>query len=205
MLISLLFVLVGGGDNLIKLPAPDFTNASIEVCMEKRRSVRAFKDQELSLQQISNIIWAAQGITEDRNEFRTAPSAGATFPLEVFVAKKDGLYRYVPTSHGLKQETAKDIRKDIAKAALGQGFISNAGLVIIIAAVFERTAMRYGGRAARYVHMEAGHCAQNIHLEAVALGLGSVPVGAFRDEDLSKALKLKDEEPLYIIPVGYPR
>ena len=205
MLIGLLFLLTVGGSDMVKLPSPDFTNASIEECMEKRRSVRGYKDQDLSLQQISNILWAAQGITEERSEFRTVPSAGATFPLEVFVAKKDGLYRYVPSSHALKQETDKDIRKDIAKAALGQGFISDAGLVVIITALFERTAMRYGGRAARYVHMEAGHCAQNIHLEAVALGLGSVPVGAFRDDDLSRLLKLKDEEPLYIIPVGYPR
>lgn len=205
MLFSLLFVLVGGGDNVILLPAPDFTNVSIEECMARRRSIRGYKDKELSLQQISNILWAAQGITEQRNEFRTVPSAGATFPLEVFVAKKDGLYRYVPTSHALKQEAAKDIRKDIAEVALGQGFISDAGLVVVITALFERTARRYGGRAARYVHMEAGHCAQNIHLEAVALGLGSVPVGAFRDDDLAKLLKLKDEEPLYIIPVGVPK
>ncbi|MGB7055889.1 MAG: SagB/ThcOx family dehydrogenase [bacterium] len=205
MLIGLLFLLIGAGDDMISLPAPDFTNASIEECMEKRRSVRGYKDKELSLQQISNILWAAQGITEDRRGFRTVPSAGATYPLDVFVAKKDGLYRYIPASHALKQEIGKDIRKDIAKAALGQGFISDAGMVVIITAVFERTALRYGNRAARYVHIEAGHCAQNIHLEAVALGLGSVPVGAFRDDDLSKLLKLKDEEPLYIIPVGFPR
>jgi SagB-type dehydrogenase family enzyme len=205
MLIGLLFMLIGGGDDMIRLPAPDFTNKSIEECMVQRRSIRGYKDKEISLQQISNILWAAQGITEQRNGFRTAPSAGATFPLEVFVAKKDGLFRYIPRSHAIKQEINKDIRKDIAKAALGQGFISDAGAVIVITAIFERTAMRYGSRAARYVHIEAGHCAQNIHLEAVALGLGSVPVGAFRDDELSKLLKLKDEEPLYIIPVGYPR
>ena len=205
MLIGLLFLLVSGGDDMISLPAPDFSNASIEECMEKRRSVRGYKDKELSLQQISNMLWAAQGITEERRGFRTAPSAGATYPLEVFIAKKDGLFRYIPHSHGMKREIGKDIRKDIANAALGQGFISNAGMVVVITAVFERTALRYGNRAARYVHIEAGHCAQNIHLEAVALGLGSVPVGAFRDDDLSKLLKLKDEEPLYIIPVGHPR
>jgi SagB-type dehydrogenase family enzyme len=105
----------------------------------------------------------------------------------------------------MKQEMSKDIRKDIAKAALGQGFISDAGLVVIITAIFERTATRYGDRADRYVYIEAGHCAQNIHLEAAALGLGSVPVGAFRDNELTKLLKLQDEEPIYIIPVGYVR
>jgi len=206
MLIGLLFLLVvGAGSDVIKLPPPQFTNASIEECMEARRSVRGYKDKALSAQQVSNILWAAQGITQERNGFRTAPSAGATFPLEVFVAKKDGLFRYIPQSHALKQEISKDLRKEIANAALGQGFISEAGMIVIITAVFERTAMRYGNRAARYVHMEAGHCAQNVHLEAVALGLGSVPVGAFRDDELSRVLKLKDEEPLYIIPVGDPR
>ena len=190
---------------MIQLPAPDFTNASIEECMEERRSVRSYKDKELSLQQISNILWAAQGKTEDRYGFRTVPSAGATYPLEIFIAKQDGLFRYIPSSHAIKRELDSDIRKDIANAALGQGFISGAGLVVVITAIFERTALRYGNRATRYVYIEAGHCAQNIHLEAVALGLGSVPVGAFRDEALSKLLRLKDEEPLYIIPVGYPR
>ena len=205
MLLVVLLLLINVGSDVIKLPPPDFTNASIEECMGTRRSVRGYQKEELSLQQISNILWSAQGTTEERYGFRTAPSAGATYPLEVFIAKKDGLFRYIPSSHGLKQEMSKDIRRDIAKAALGQGFISDAGLVVIITAVFERTAMRYGDRAVRYVHMEAGHCAQNIHLEAVALGLGSVPVGAFRDGELSNVLKLDREEPLYIIPVGHPR
>jgi SagB-type dehydrogenase family enzyme len=205
MFVGILFLLMSGAADMIKLPAPDFTNASIEECMEARRSVRGYQDKELSLQQISNLLWSAQGITEDRYGFRTAPSAGATYPLEIFIAKKDGLFRYIPVSHALKQEMGKDIRKDITKSALGQGFISDAGLVVVITAVFERTAMRYGDRAVRYVYIEAGHCAQNIHLEAVALGLGSVPVGAFRDNELSKLLKLKDEEPIYIIPVGYRR
>ena len=205
MLLVVFLLLINGESDMITLPSPDFTNASIEECMEARRSVRGYQDKGLSLQQISNLLWSAQGITEDRYGFRTAPSAGATYPLEIFIAKKDGLFRYVPVSHALKQEMRKDIRKDITKAALGQGFISNAGLVVIITAIFERTAMRYGDRAVRYVYIEAGHCAQNIHLEAVALGLGSVPVGAFRDNELSKLLKLKDEEPIYVIPVGHPR
>lgn len=205
MLLGILFLLISGGGDMIQLPAPDFTNASIEECMEKRRSVRGYKDKELSLQQISNILWAAQGITGDRYGFRTVPSAGATYPLEIFIANKDGVFRYITESHALRSVVEKDMRKDIARAALGQGFIADAGLVVLITAIFERTAMRYGDRAARYVHIEAGHCAQNIHLEAVALGLGSVPIGAFRDEELGELFKLKDEEPLYIIPVGYPR
>jgi SagB-type dehydrogenase family enzyme len=200
-----MFFLIMAGDDMVKLPPPEFTGVSIEKCIENRRSVRVYKNKELSLQQISNILWVAQGITEQGNELRAVPSAGATYPLELFVAKKDGLYRYIPQSHSLKRELQKDIRREISQAALGQSFISNAGLVVVITAIFERTALRYGDRAIRYVYMEAGHCAQNIHLEAVALGLGSVPVGAFNDGKLSEILKLKDEEPLYIIPVGYLR
>lgn len=204
MLAIVLCVIVGGSD-MVKLPDPDFTDRSVEECIELRRSVRNYQNKTLSIQQISNILWSAQGLTDDRNGFRAVPSAGATYPLIVFVAKKDGLYRYVPESHGLKQEVKRDIRKDIAIAALGQGFINDAGAVIIITAIYERTTQRYGERGVRYVHIEAGHCAQNIHLEAVALGLGSVPVGAFDDEKLSELLGLEREKPLYIIPVGYPR
>jgi SagB-type dehydrogenase family enzyme len=205
MLVGLLLSLMVGGDDMVQLPSPAFTNVPIEECIEARRSVRSFKDQELSLGHISNILWAAQGITEDRYGFRTVPSAGATYPLEIFIAKKDGLFRYIPHSHALKQESDKDLRPVIATAALGQNFIANAGAVIVITAIFNRTTNRYGNRGKKYVYIEAGHSAQNIHLEAVALGLGSVPIGAFRDDDLSKLLKLENEEPLYIIPVGHPR
>jgi len=205
MLFGLLVFAMMGGDNMVKLPAPQFTNMSVEECMEARRSVRSYKDQALSLQQVSNILWAAQGITEDRYGFRTAPSAGATYPLEIFIAKEDGLFRYVPEAHGIKREIDMDIRGDIAKAALGQPFIADAGMVVIVTAIFERTTRRYSKRGVHYVYIEAGHCAQNTHLEAVALGLGSVPVGAFRDDDLKSVLKLGEEEPLYIIPVGYIR
>jgi SagB-type dehydrogenase family enzyme len=190
---------------MIKLPDPVFTDRSLEECIELRRSVRSYKDKALTLQQISNILWTAQGVTEDRYGFRAVPSAGATYPLVLYLAKKDGIFRYIPESHGLKHEIKKDLRNDIANAALGQGFISDAGMVIVITAIYERTTQRYGERGIRYVHIEAGHCAQNIHLEAVALGLGSVPIGAFNDEKLSKLLKLERGKPLYIIPVGYPR
>ena len=203
-MLSLILCLVVGG-NMVDLPPSEFTDRSIEECIELRRSVRGYKDKELTLSQISNILWAAQGITEEKYGFRAAPSAGATYPLVVFVAKKDGFFRYMPESHALMRQIDKDLRRDIANAALGQGFIAEAGMVVVITAVFERTAMRYGDRAVRYVHIEVGHCAQNIHLEAVALGLGSVPVGAFNDKKLSALLKLKNEEPLYIIPVGHPK
>lgn len=190
---------------MINLPAPQFTNASIEDCIQKRRSIRKYEDKGLTLQEISNILWAAQGITEKNRGFRSVPSAGATYPLEVFVAKKDGFFRYLPERHSLKMEKNKDLRKDIAQAALEQMFIANAGLVIIIAAIPERTTLHYGKRGMQYIHNEVGHCAQNIHLEAVALGLGSVPIGAFDEDKLRQTLDLKEEEPMYIVPVGHPK
>ncbi len=200
-LILLLFLVKGG--EMIDLPEPQFTNLSLEECIQKRRSIRSFENKELSLQQISNILWSAQGITDRVNVLRAVPSAGATYPLEIFVAKKNGLFRYIPSGHRLKKETEGDLRKAIARACLNQMFIANAGAVIIITAVFQRTAWRYGERAYRYINNEVGHCAQNIHLEAVALGLGSVPIGAFEDAKVKELLGLKEEEPLYIIPVGF--
>lgn len=203
--LCIVLMLINQGGDMIKLPSPEFTNKSLEECIQARRSIRSFRNQTLSDQEIANILWAAQGITDEGRGFRAVPSAGATYPLELFIAKNDGLYRYVPQSHALVQEKNKDLRKDIAKAALSQMFIADAGVVIIITAIVERTAWRYGKRAMRYVNNEVGHCAQNIHLEAVALGLGSVPVGAFNDGELKEILGLRDEDPLYIIPVGVPQ
>lgn len=200
-LFSLLFMQQGG--NMIKLPDPQFTHSSIEECIGSRRSIRSYSDKALTQEEISSLLWAGQGITEKGRGFRTAPSAGATYPLEILYASAEGLYRYMPKSHSVKKVKNGDIRNDIAKAALNQMFIADAGMVIVIAAVYNRTTWRYGDRGIRYVYMEVGHCAQNIHLEAVALGLGSVPIGAFNDDDISDLLELDEEEPLYIIPVGH--
>ena len=188
----------------IQLPEPNFTNKSLEECMKDRRSIRQFKDQTLSLEELSNILWAAQGITKEETGFRTAPSAGATYPLYIYFATKQGLFVYLPKDHSIKKTIDKDLRDKIAQAALDQMFIADAGMVIVITAIFENTTARYGERGIRYVYNEVGHCAQNIHLEAVALGLGSVPVGAYHDDELKQLLKLDKEEPLYIIPVGHP-
>lgn len=199
----LFFILTTGADAMIKLPEPEFTDKSIEECIQQRRSIRSFKDKTLSLQEISNIMWVAQGITDNERGYRAVPSAGATYPLILYYATKHGLFRYIPESHGIKQTIEKDLRKDIAKAALSQMFIADAGMVIVITALFENTTWRYKERGVRYVHNEVGHCAQNIHLEAVALGLGSVPIGAYHDDELKELLELDQEEPLYIIPIGH--
>lgn len=189
---------------VITLPAPQFDGKPLEECIARRRSIRNFKNADLTEQQIANLLWAAQGITDSTRGLRAAPSAGATYPLEVFVAKNDGLFRYLPKTHQLRREKSTDLRKEIGRAALDQEFIADAGVVIVIAAVPERTARRYGERAEQYIACEVGHCAQNIHLAAVALGLGSVPVGAFDEKKLHAALGLTGEEPMYVVPVGVP-
>lgn len=178
---------------------------SVEEAISKRRSVRSFADKELSIEQVGQLAWAAQGITEPGRGLRAAPSAGATYPLEMYVVKKDGVFRYLPQGHKLEQRSDQDRRSDLAQAALGQGSVRNAPVSFVFAAVYQRTRARYGDRAERYVHMEAGHTAENIHLQAVALGLGSVPVGAFDDQAVAKVLGLPAEQAaIYIVPVGYP-
>lgn len=193
-------------EDVIDLPEADTDGQmSLEEAISRRRSVRSFSAKELSIQQLGQLAWAAQGITEPAQGLRAAPSAGATYPLEVYLVTTDGLYQYRPKGHSLLQIGTDDLRQQLAAAALGQEWVSEATVNIVIAGVYERTAGRYGDGARRYVHMEAGHAAENIHLQAVALGLGSVPVGAFDDDGVAEVLDLAaDEAPLYIIPVGYP-
>lgn len=192
----------------VSLPAPPTAGAiSLEEALARRRSVREFIPGALTLAEISRLLWAAQGVTEPGR--RTAPSAGATYPLEIYLVAGDveglaaGVYRYRPGRHRLEAVTDDDIRLTLAAAAWGQGCVRRAAAVVAIAAVFERTAARYGERGERYVHMEAGHAAQNLLLQATALGLGAAPVGAFSDTLVSRLLRLPDgETPLYLIPVG---
>jgi SagB-type dehydrogenase family enzyme len=192
--------------DMIPLPPPVKTKKSLEECIEKRRSVRSFGAEDLTWEEISTLCWACQGITDSRTGHRAAPSAGATYPLEVYLVKKDGLFRYEPNGHALIKIVAGDLRKSLSQAALGQEAIAEAPVDFVITAIPKRTTQRYGERGMRYIYMEMGHCAQNLHLEAVALGLGSVPIGAFADEAVVKLLSLAQEEiPGYIIPVGNPR
>ncbi len=192
-------------DTLIALPAPtDLSGVTLARALELRRSVREFGPRPLSRTELSNLLWAAQGITHG-DGLRTAPSAGALYPLELYVATAGGLHRYHPQGHRLEPITAADLRRAIQRAALGQEALG-APAVFVIAAVYRRTAVKYGAeRATRYVHMEAGHAAQNLLLQAAALGLGAVPVGAFDDGALARALGLPaDHVPVYLIPVGAP-
>ncbi len=191
-----------------KLPPPFSTGTmSVEEAIRARRSIRSFADQPLTDEALSQLLFSAQGITEPRRGLRAVPSAGATYPLDLYLLTADGVFRYIPADHTLESVSTADRRKELAAACLGQSFVARAGAVFAIAAVPARTSRRYGGRAMMYIHMEAGHAAQNLHLQAVALKLGSVPVGAFDDAAVARILGLDGVNtiPLYIVPVGVPQ
>lgn len=193
----------------IILPEPRYdSDVSVEEALLKRRSVRDYTSQALTLQEISQLLWAAQGIT-DPGGYRAAPSAGATYPLEIYVVVGNvegvtkGIYQYEPETHQLLKVVDGDKREALAVAAVDQEWVAQGAIDIVITAIYERTTGRYGQRGIRYVDMEAGHAAQNVYLQAVALNLGTVVIGAFYDNQVAEILKLSDNEtPLYIMPVG---
>jgi SagB-type dehydrogenase family enzyme len=206
----------------IRLPPPQLKGkVSLEETILRRRSVRRYRREPLDLHQLSQILWSAQGITGTRG-FRAVPSAGATYPLEIFVvvgqqgviaseAKQApeelqaGIYHYEAASHSLSLHKPADLRPDLARATLDQEFIIDAPVDIVICALYHRTSYKYGRRGERYVHMEVGHAGENIHLQAVALGLATVEVGAFHDEEVRTILGVEEQiKPLYIMPLGKP-
>jgi SagB-type dehydrogenase family enzyme len=184
---------------------------SVEKALLERRSIRDYADETVTLADVSQLLWAAQGITNPSG-YRTAPSAGALYPLEVYlVAGKvaslpAGIYRYRPRGHEVVKIVEGDKRSELCTAALGQTALSEVPVSIVVTAIFERTTQKYRDRGYRYVHMEAGHAAQNVCLQAVSLDLGTVVIGAFDDDDIKKVMQLTaTEEPLYIIPIGKKR
>lgn len=191
---------------ILTLPQPNLDGPiSLEKIVAARRSWREFRHQSLALEQIGQLAWSAQG-QDAKSKYRIVPSAGATYPLELFVVNEQGLFHYLLGKHALERLTDRDLRSALASAAWGQEFIEDAPLTLVFAAEFARTTKRYGQRGVRYVYMEAGHAAQNVHLQAEALGLGSVAVGAFDDLDVSKVLSLpKNLEPIYMVVAGYRR
>lgn len=177
----------------------------LEEAIAGRRSMRDFTGEPLGDSDLGRLLWACQGETEEGGRGRAAPSAGGTYPLEVYVAGPSGLSRYLPQGHALMLLGDRDLREPLAAAAGGQQHVADAAAVVVIAADAARTEEVYGGRAERYVFLEAGHAAQNLLLQAVALGLGAVPVGAFDDAAVSEVIGLPAEySPLYLIPVGHP-
>jgi SagB-type dehydrogenase family enzyme len=200
---------MAGLPDTLALPEPDRSGTQpLESLLRQRRSVRDYTDAPLALADLGQLLWAAQGITHPGG-LRTAPSAGALYPLELYVvagridALPAGLYHYRPDGHRLLPVLDGDLRNRLARSALGQMWMASAPAVVVIAAVYERTTRKYGSRAARYVHVEAGHAAQNLFLQAGALGLDSVVVGAFSDDSVSRLLQLPaDVQPLLLMPVG---
>ena len=197
---------------LITLPQPILdSKTSIEAALQERRSIRDYTPESLSISEISQLRWAAQGITRPGG-YRTAPSAGALYPLEVYLVSGQvdnlpaGVYRYKPEEHGLNLVLTGDILEELSAAALGQDAIRNAPAAIVITGILERTMVKYGNRGIQYVHMEVGSAAENVYLQAETLDLGTVFIGAFHDDQVSQVLNLDDqEEPLCIMPVGKPR
>ncbi len=196
---------------VVQLPSPElYPEASLGDALQGRRSVRAYARQSLSLQQIAQLLWAAQG-SNHPSGLRTAPSAGALYPLDVLLVAGDvagldeGVYRYRPARHALELLRSGDRRAPLARAAFGQAWLASGAAVLVIVATYERTTRKYGERGRRYVHIEVGHAAQNALLQAAALGLGAAVVGAFDDGAVARLLDLPaSERPLYLLPVGRP-
>lgn len=194
---------------MIKLPdVKKDGEMSLEKALTLRRSIRSYSSEPLSLFELSQLLWSAQGITNERG-FRTAPSAGATFPLEMFVVVnnvnqlKRGIYHYNPHDNTLEVIHLKDISSELMRASLSQSMIAEAGAVLVFGAIFDRTTERYGERGIRYVHNEIGHASQNVHLQAAVLNLGTVVIGAYRDDEVEEILNLDpDIRVLYMMPVG---
>jgi SagB-type dehydrogenase family enzyme len=195
-------------DSRITLPQPRTSGeTSLESAIARRRSVRRYTPEVLTLDEIGQLLWAAQGITGGKDSMRTAPSAGGCHPLVLYVCRSDGIWRYHPQGHYLARHREQDARDELVDAAWRQKFIADAPCVFIVSAIPERTTGRYGERGElRYVPMDTGHATENLLLQAVALGLASVSVGAFDDAAVKRALALPEqEEPLYILPVGHPK
>ncbi|MGR9099653.1 MAG: SagB/ThcOx family dehydrogenase [Gammaproteobacteria bacterium] len=193
----------------IALPPPSLEGGDkLERLLQRRRTVREFRPGTVSLRDIGQLLWAAQGVTHPEG-LRTAPSAGALYPLELYLLAGEteglspGLYRYRSDGHRLIRLAPADLRKDLAEAALEQTWLAHAGIVVVVTAVYERTTRKYGDRGVRYVHMDAAFAAENLFLQAESLGLGAAVVGAFEDGRVAELLQLpEDVKPLLLLPVG---
>lgn len=198
-------------DQKIALPPIELSgDTAVEEALLERRSIRKYSDESLALDDIGQLLWAAQGMLYKRL-YRTAPSAGALYPIEMYVVAGDvdglspGVWHYLPEKHELIFVAEGDRRRRLASACWFQNWIRRAPAALVITGVYARTAKKYGDRSERYVHIEAGAVAENIYLQATSRGLGTVIVGAFRDEKLKSVLELPDDhEPLAVMPVGHP-
>jgi SagB-type dehydrogenase family enzyme len=201
-----------GQEQVVDLPDPVLGgDVSVQAALHARRSVRDFSDEALSLDDVAQLLWSAQGIT-DPDGGRAAPSAGGLNPLEIYLVVgavtglPPGVYHYLPTRHELARTADGDRRSALTRAALRQDWMKAAPATLVLAAVYPRTTEKYGDRGRKYVHMDVGHAAQNVYLQAVALDLGTTFVGAFHDNQIKQVLELPAaEHPLGLMPVGHPR
>ena len=191
----------------MSLPEPaSIIERSLFAALQARRSVREFSGRQLEWQHIGALLWAGQGTSDQLFQRRTAPSAGALYPLELDAVTASGVFRYNSADHTVLRRSQRDVRFRLASAALNQGCIENAPCVFAVSAVPSRTLAKYSARGTRYVQIEVGHAVQNMLLAACTLGLAGVPVGAFDDEAVSSVLELRPSEmPSYLVPIGWPR
>ena len=193
---------------LINLPKPSLKGEiSFEEAVLKRRSVRSYSDEPLKIEEVSQLLWASQGITDFDYNFRTTPSAGALYPLSIYIVVENvenldsGIYKYLPESHSVEKIKEGNFRNDIYENSLKQSSIKESSLIIIICADYQITRNKYKEHAEKYVHMESGHVGQNIYLQSVSLNLGVVAVGAFDNQEIKNIINSK-EVPIYIFPIG---
>ncbi len=197
---------------LVNLPAPAPSGTvSVEQALKSRRTIRRYANKPLTPNQLSQLLWAAYGITDSRG-LRSAPSAGALYPLDIYVVVGDrqvsglaaGVYHYLPEKQALESGPSGDLRTAVARASLHQSWMADAPVMLVITGEYRRCQVKYGERGVRYTHMESGHAGQNIFLQAEALGLGAGIVGAFENAAITRALELPPaHDPLLIMPVGY--
>ncbi len=200
--------------NKIELPKPEYTGITVEEAIKKRRSIRNYSAKPISKAQLSQLLFAAQGVTGKMygKALRTAPSAGALYPFEIYIIANNvqdlprGIYHYSVLDHALELVKSGDFRSQIIDAGLSQQMLGDSGVTFVLSAIFDRVRHKYGERGCRYVYMEAGHISQNIYLQAVSLGLGSVCAGAFSDEKVNKLIDVDGwkEAAIYLHPVGVP-
>ncbi len=189
-----------------KLPIPDWDRLGLlgESLLE-RRSVRSYSPDTIPEEDVSLLLASACGVSDPVDGLRTAPSGGATYPLDLYVVSETGVEQYVPEAHSLVLIKEGDTRSDLAHHSYRQSFIARAPVTFVICADYPRITSRYKDRGIRYAILEAGHIAQNIHLACVSLGYGSVAVGAYDDDGVAKALGIEERgHVIYLIPVGRP-
>jgi len=191
---------------VIRLPEPDLNGRiSLEQAIKNRRNIHQFTAEPLRINQIGQLCWSAQGITDPNRGLRAAPSAGDLYPMQLYVALPDGLYLYSPQDNALEKKISGDVRPILSAASFGQRVVQNSPCVFVISGSVIKLEARYRGRGEKFAYLEAGHIAQNIHLQAVSLGLGSVPIGVFEPKSVAGICKLPENlEPLYLVAVGYP-